>query len=210
MLATAEQNPLYQSKVRDTIAGAVPSSGLRVLEVGVGGAPNLAYYPSGTRLVALDAELPALGERLDASKRAKECGLKLNWVKGDIQQLPFGDGSFDAVIMTKVLCSVTDQRIALQEISRVLTKGGRLGYVEHVAADQGSFLEAQQLVMDPLQQAIAGNCHLHRDTDRLIERSVRGAADGQDALFDRLESADRYQVWQMWPITQQAAGIVTK
>lgn len=134
----------------------------------------------------------------------------MSWVQGSVQGLPFEDGTFDAVIMIKVLCSVSDPMAALREVSRVLAPGGRFGYVEHVAAEAGSPLEWQQLLIDPLQQALA-NCHLHRDTDGLIRGSLLGAAGaGGGALFEREEAAERYQVWEMWPITQQAAGVVVK
>lgn len=209
-LLTAENNPLYRSKVQETIGAAVPRAGLRVLEVGIGSAPNLEFYPSGTRLVGLDANPPDLETRRGIDARAQQLGINLRWRRGSAQQLPFEDGAFDAVIMTKVLCSVGDPAAALREVSRVLASGGRFGYVEHVAADAGSLLEQQQLFMDPLQQAIAGNCHLHRATDALVHDSVRGATAGQEALFSQEEAAERYQVWQMWPIAQQAAGVVTK
>jgi len=206
----AENSPEYWGRVRDTIGRAVPQSGLRVLEIGIAGAPNLEYYPSGTRLVGLDGNLPGPGDQIDIRKHAKEFGVDISWVRGDAEKLPFKDRSFDAVVMTKVLCSVIDPEAVLREVSRVLVPGGRFGYVEHVAADPGSALEAQQLFVDPLQQALAGNCHLHRDTDRLIHRSI-GTSDATTAgLFSREESVERYQVWEMWPIAQQAAGVVTK
>eukprot|EP00957_Ditylum_brightwellii_P030283 2293379-Ditylum_brightwellii.AAC.1 len=65
-------------------------------------------------------------------------------------------------------------------MNRVLnSNGGTFGYVEHVAVrvDDDSknddsrprwsyeFLERQQQTLDPLQQAVADNCHLHRNTD---------------------------------------------
>eukprot|EP00931_Biecheleriopsis_adriatica_P010640 TRINITY_DN111708_c0_g1_i1.p1 TRINITY_DN111708_c0_g1~~TRINITY_DN111708_c0_g1_i1.p1 ORF type:complete len:283 (-),score=44.79 TRINITY_DN111708_c0_g1_i1:38-886(-) len=209
LAATAENNPLYRSKVRDAISGAVPRSGLKVLELGIGNAPNLELYPRDTRLIGLDATLPSLDARLGAQLRAKERGILLGWADGDAQKLPFKDGAFDAVIMTKVLCSLEDPAAALREVSRVLKPGGHFGYVEHVAADAGSLLEAQQLALDPLQQAIADNCHLHRDTDGMIRKSVRGSAEGSH-LFDHIDSAERYQVWPMWPIAQQAFGVLTK
>jgi len=209
-LLTAESNPMYRGKVRDTIAGAVPTSGLRVLEIGIADAPNLEFYPSGTKLVGLDANLPGPDQRLGIESRARERGVRMYWTQGDIQKMPFDDGFFDAVIMTKVLCSVRDQMAALQEVSRVLKKGGRMGYVEHVAADPDTLLEKQQLFIDPAQQAFAGNCHLHRDTDAMIRRCTRDESAQGQGLFDHVDTAERYQVWQMWPIAQQAAGIVTK
>ncbi|CAK0874385.1 unnamed protein product [Prorocentrum cordatum] len=107
----------------------------------------------------------------------------------------------------EVLCSVEDPAAALRETSRVLVPGGRFGYLEHVSADVGSPLEWQQLAMDPLQQQIAGNCHLHRDTEALIRGSVGSE---QGSLFSQLDDTERYEVWQMWPISQQVVGVATK
>eukprot|EP00957_Ditylum_brightwellii_P045550 3453571-Ditylum_brightwellii.AAC.1 len=55
------------------------------------------------------------------------------------------------------------------------SNGGTFGYAEHVAVrvDDGlkndsrlcwsyEFLERQQQTLDPLQQAVADNCHLHQ------------------------------------------------
>eukprot|EP00971_Amphidinium_carterae_P171773 3405653-Amphidinium_carterae.1 len=89
-------------------------------------------------------------------------------VAGYAEKLPFEPNTFDAVVTTTVFCSVGDPEQALREVSRVLKPGGKLGYVEHVAADEGSLLEQQQLLLDPLQVVLADNCHLHRDTDGLI------------------------------------------
>ena len=50
------------------------------------------------------------------------------------ETLPVADESVDAVISTLVLCCVNSQRCALQEVLRVLKPGGRLLFIEHVAA----------------------------------------------------------------------------
>ena len=220
-VSKAEEDPVYQARVARTISSAVPTSNLRVLEVGVGRAANLDCYPRGTELVGLDATLPAPAQRAGIEARARGLGVTLRWVEGDATALPFDAGAFDAVVMTKVLCSVSDPAAALREVSRVLVPGGKFGFVEHVAADRGSALSAQQQLLDPLQQALAGGCHLHRETDTLVRRSVRDLADGSTpdggggggggALFAReLVPTERYLVWRMWPIVQQVAGVVVR
>lgn len=213
----ADKDPLYTDRVRSTIASAVPSGGLKVLEVGIGGAPNLECYPRGTKLVGLDVFLPPSGKRKVYEERAREAGVSIQWVEGSAEELPFESGAFDAVVITKVLCSVRDPAAALREVSRVLAKGGRLGYVEHVAAPRGSLLEAQQLLLDPAQQKLAGNCHLHRDTDGAIRRSVASLSGGvssasfpSEPLFAREAAHERFRVWSQWPVAAQAAGVVVK
>lgn len=91
------------------------------------------------------------------------------------------------------------------QVSRVLKPGGRFGFVEHVAAASGSALEASQLLLDPVQQAVAGRCHLHRSTDALVAQSV------QAGLFERVEApVERYIVPRMCAISQQASGVVVR
>lgn len=64
----------------------------------------------------------------------------------------------------QVLCSVTDPEAALSEVRRVLKPGGTLLFIEHTAAGEGrALLRLAQQVLDPLQQALADNCHLTRD-----------------------------------------------
>lgn len=213
----ANKDPVYTDRVRTTIASAVPSGGLKVLEVGIGGAANLENYPRGTRLVGIDVFLPPSGKRKVYEERAREAGVSIQWVEGSAEELPFESGAFDAVVITKVLCSVRNPAAALSEVSRVLRKGGRLGYVEHVAAPRGSLLEVQQLLLDPAQQKFAGNCHLHRDTDGAIRRSVASLSGGassaafpSDPLFTSEVAYERFRVWSQWPVAAQAAGVVVR
>jgi hypothetical protein len=106
-ISKAEEDPAYATRVARTIASAVPTPDLRVLEIGIGRAANLELYPRGTQLVGLDATLPGSAQRADAEERAKAFGLGgLSWVEGDVAALPFGAAEFDAVVATKVFCSV--------------------------------------------------------------------------------------------------------
>lgn len=46
--------------------------------------------------------------------------------QGDLQQLPFENAAFDAVLLNEVLEHVPDERRGLQELHRVIKPGGRL------------------------------------------------------------------------------------
>ncbi len=85
----------------------------RVIEVGAGDGGNFAHYPADViSVLALEPE-PYLGRK--AERRAKSAPVPVDVAAGVAEQIPTGDGSFDADVVSLVLCSVTDQRLALRE-----------------------------------------------------------------------------------------------
>ena len=61
------------------------------------------------------------------AERAGERGLaNLVATQGDATDLPYEDGSMDAVVLTAVLGEIPDREAAVAEIARVLRPGGRL------------------------------------------------------------------------------------
>jgi ubiquinone/menaquinone biosynthesis C-methylase UbiE len=83
--------------------------------------------------------------------------------------LPVADESVDAVSSTLVLCCVISQRRALQEVLRVLKPGGRLLFIEHVAAPEGSWLRHTQNLLTPLWRRLGDGCHPNRETSAEVE-----------------------------------------
>lgn len=137
-----------------------------VLEIGAGTGKNLEHYRDLERLVLAEPD-PFMRRKLLArtpSPVAKE----LEVVPWPAEALAAPDRSFDAVVSTLVLCSVRDPRAALAEIRRVLRPGGRLVFLEHVAAEDPT-RRAWQRRLEPLWRPLAGNCHLCRETARAIE-----------------------------------------
>ena len=78
----------------------------------------------------------------------------------DIQDIPFRDGTFDAVLCGHVLTEVPDDRKAMREMARVLRPGGRLLLVDHVAAS-ASALRAVQWLYERITIPLAGE-HFRR------------------------------------------------
>ncbi|WP_028650085.1 class I SAM-dependent methyltransferase [Nocardiopsis sp. CNT312] len=101
----------------------------RILEVAVGTGQNLEYYADGADVTGVDLT-PAMLDR--ARERAAALGLRTRLVEGDAQHLPFGDGEFDTVVCGLALCTIPDQRRALDEMRRVLMPGGSLRLADHV------------------------------------------------------------------------------
>jgi ubiquinone/menaquinone biosynthesis C-methylase UbiE len=67
-----------------------------------------------------------------------------------------------------VLCSVSDSSRALAEIYRVLKAGGRLVFIEHVAADGNPRRLRWQYRLEPIWKRLMGNCHITRRTEQSI------------------------------------------
>jgi ubiquinone/menaquinone biosynthesis C-methylase UbiE len=100
-----------------------------VLEIAVGTGRNLRHYPEGVHLtgIELSPEMLELARR-EAAEVAREADLRI----GNAESLEFGDESFDTVTCTLSLCTIPDDRAAVQEMWRVLRPGGRLLLMEHV------------------------------------------------------------------------------
>ena len=100
-----------------------------VLEIAAGTGRNLPFYGEGVGLTAVELS-PAMLEI--ACRRAEALGREADLRVGDAQDLPFPEARFDAVVCTLGLCTIPDDRRAVQEAARVLKPGGRLLLLEHV------------------------------------------------------------------------------
>jgi len=156
----------HESRVEEVFAKAtvasIPKSmdnsnrPLRVLEMGIGSkwrVVNRGLYNSALdelsskgvskiELTGIDLSIPSseaiqeLSSRINQYAATNNQQVDINVTKQSIKsRLDFPDGFFDSVVGTLVLCSV--DRI----------------------------LDWQQKLFDPLQQAVADSCHLHRFTD---------------------------------------------
>lgn len=91
-----------------------------ILDAGCGPGHFLAYIRErghGGRIVGFD-QSPAMVAEVEA--------LGFAAVRGDVQQMPFDDASFDCVVARHMLYHVPDITGALVEMRRVLKPGGRL------------------------------------------------------------------------------------
>jgi len=101
----------------------------RVLEVGCGTGSMFRYYGENVRVDAIECEADFLEH---ARVKAAQSSERIRAMAGDAMELSFPDGTFDAVVICTVLCSVPSVPRVLAEAFRVLRGGGQLRALEHV------------------------------------------------------------------------------
>jgi SAM-dependent methyltransferase len=97
----------------------------RVLDVAAGsGNASLAAARRGCWVTSTDY-VPALLEQ--GKRRAEADGFRIAFQEADAENLPFEDGSFDAVISTVGVMFAPNQETCAAEMMRVCRKGGTIG-----------------------------------------------------------------------------------
>ena len=123
--------PLYDAFVarftaaarRDSLHRLSESAPTTVLLVGVGSGLDLPLLPPGPRYTGLDLT-PAMLAR--ARRKAVALGLPMTLDEGDARDLPYGDATFDAVVLHLILAVTPHPERVLAEAARVLRRGGRI------------------------------------------------------------------------------------
>ena len=132
-----------------------------VLEIGPGTGPNLRYFDKSIQWTGLEYN-PKMRRYLE--KEAKRVGLDVNLIDGSALDIPLPDASVDVVVGTLVLCSVPCQKTVLDEVRRVLKPGGKYLFVEHVAAEPGTWKAVVQRLIKPVWRCCADGCCIDRRT----------------------------------------------
>jgi ubiquinone/menaquinone biosynthesis C-methylase UbiE len=168
------------------------------LELGAGTGLNLRHYPSAVTDLVLAEPDRHMARRLRA--RLSEAGRPAEVVEAPAERLPFEDGRFDTVVVTLVLCTVRDPARALDEIARVLKSGGRLLFLEHVRAPDGTRLARWQDRLERPWGWFGAGCHPNRDTIAALEASPLS-----------VESAERGELPKAPPIVRPlVAGVAVR
>lgn len=138
-----------------------------VLEVGVGTGLNFPCYGEIEALHGVEPD-PYMLER--ANRRGQDLPYPIDLIAVGGESMPYEDQTFDTVVATWVLCTIPEPEKALAEMYRVLKPGGRLLYVEHTRS-KNRVASVIQNGLNPLWKAMAGGCHLNRDSVSMIHQA---------------------------------------
>lgn len=142
-------------------ARLLEQAGGRVLEIGSGTGANVPHYPPTVRTLTLAEPEAPMARKL--RQRVSRAARPIEVVEAAAERLPFPEASFDSVVSTLVLCTVSDLEKTLAEIRRVLTPGGRLLFLEHVRSDDPGVARWQDR-LNGLNRIVAHGCNCNRAT----------------------------------------------
>jgi ubiquinone/menaquinone biosynthesis C-methylase UbiE len=144
------------------------SVGGEVLEIGLGTGLNLPHYPGAVSCLHAVDPVQLLPDRVTQRSQSVAFPIRLKWMSAET--LPFDDRTFDSVISTWTLCTISDPVKAVREIRRVLKPDGTFLFLEHGRSEDAR-TAAWQDRLNSLQQIIGCGCNLNRKIDQIIAQA---------------------------------------
>ncbi|MFH4967876.1 class I SAM-dependent methyltransferase [Gaetbulibacter sp. M240] len=147
----------------------VPLAFGNVLEIGIGSGLNLPFYDTGKvkHLLGIDTSQ----EIWDIHRSdTKTLNFSFDFIKASAENIPEDNDTFDSVVITYTLCSISDLSKTFEEIRRVLKPGGTLIFCEHGKAPDANIAKWQNR-LDPVWSRLGGGCHLNREIPKIISEN---------------------------------------
>jgi len=138
------------------------------------------YLAPGAEITAIDSDEKWYKENPDLQAYFQKSGNLFQLKKGDAQDLPFEDNSFDLVTCQTVLIHVPRPAKAIQEMKRVLKPGGTLLCVEPNNIVQ-SLIKTSLTKNDPIEETLD-----HIKYRLIIEKGKKAMGRGDNSLGDLL------------------------
>jgi demethylmenaquinone methyltransferase / 2-methoxy-6-polyprenyl-1,4-benzoquinol methylase len=123
------QDPRWR---RALVRAVAPGARERVLDVATGTGMVAAELVArgGCSVVGLDQSAEMLAAARERLAGRPALAQRVELIEGQAEELPFADGSFDALTFTYLLRYVDDPRATMRELARVVRPGGRVGSLE--------------------------------------------------------------------------------
>lgn len=144
----------------------IPLAKGNVLEIGVGSGLNLPFYSENIeKLTAID---PSKELWLKNIVNTKKLPFDFEFIVTEAENLTLPTASFDTIVITYTLCTITNLQSAFLEIKRVLKPNGKLLFCEHGKAPD-TFVQKYQTAINPFWKRISGGCNLNRNIPTIIK-----------------------------------------
>jgi ubiquinone/menaquinone biosynthesis C-methylase UbiE len=168
VLPRLQDKAMNRQGTRDVRARVCAGLTGRVLEIGFGTGLNVRYYPPEvTTVLAVEPSRTCM--RI-AAPRIASSNTVIEHAGLTGERLDLASEEVDVALSTWTLCTIPDLSAALAEVRRVLKPGGIFHFVEHGHAPDAK-TERWQHRLDPLNQRLAGGCHLTRRISESVERA---------------------------------------
>jgi SAM-dependent methyltransferase len=167
-------------------------AGTRLLDAGCGsGGASVLAAKRGACVSGLDAAGPLI-------EVAREQLPEADWRVGDIEELPYGDGAFDAVIVCNSLQYTEDKQRALGELVRVCAPGGRVAVAMFDSPDKCDGTAIGAAVGGLLPPRTRGNEALDLSSPGVLEGLMQEAGMVIDATGSRRSVWDFSDFPTLW------------
>ena len=187
VLPRLQDKAMNRAGTREVRARVCAGLAGKVLELGFGTGLNVRYYPPEvTTVLAVEPSVVCL--RL-AEPRISSSNTPVELAGRTGEHLDLPSAEVDVALSTWTLCTIPDLPAALGEVRRVLKPGGAFHFVEHGHAPDAKTARWQYR-LDPLNQRLAGGCHL----SRRIAESIEAAGFEMEHL-DRYYSEGEPKPW---------------
>lgn len=117
-----------------------------------------------------------------APQKARDYRVNVQFLIADVMQLPFPDGSFDAVTISFGIRNVADPRRAIQEMARVLKPNGRLIILEFGQPDIPIISDLYRFYSEKILPYIGGLVTGQRQAYKYLQTSSKEFPCGNDFL----------------------------
>jgi len=148
----------------------IPPPPMKILDVGCGtGAMGLLFAKMGYDVFGVDLSLAMMNQ---ARMKATNQNLKLELQKGDAEDLPFPDESFDVIVNRHLLWTLPNPDTALLEWYRVLKPGGTLLVIDGVWNDKRLSSRLKRRVSEGLTRFFERNETHRHGYDKNLRKSL--------------------------------------
>ena len=170
---------LLDSRLRDVRKECLKSIHGKVIDVGCAHGGYLSYYSSNAerlrRIVMLEPNVHHNRRLQENINRCRAQNPRMKDVEivvenRFLEDLPASeDGTFDWVVLGNVMCEIPFPSAAVRELDRLLRRGGRVYFCEHIAHEQGTWMRFAQDVLNPWWYRASDGCNINRCTVHTLQ-----------------------------------------